>query len=85
MGRSSRTNDAGIEVLSQVFSEFKVTPIEIGNNALHLKSVCSLVAPSIIIVCIGDEISRAIVQVTYILALYCTYKAELKNECETTV
>ena len=44
VGRSSRTNDAGIEQLRAAVGEFgyTVTPIEFG-GALHLKSVCTAI------------------------------------------
>ena len=61
-GKSSRTNDAGIKVLSEVFSGIKVTSIEVGDQ-LHLKSVCTLACPSTIIVCVGDESAQEIVEV----------------------
>ncbi len=44
VGRSGRTNDAGIEQLREAVSRFgyTVTPVEFG-GALHLKSVCTAI------------------------------------------
>ncbi|XP_076815031.1 N(G),N(G)-dimethylarginine dimethylaminohydrolase 1-like [Clavelina lepadiformis] len=61
VGQGSRTNERGVKVLSQVFSGFKVTSIEV-NGHLHLKSVCTLAADDTIILATGDDESTGIVK-----------------------
>jgi dimethylargininase len=39
VGRSSRTNDAGIRFLEQTFPELRILPVTIPSSDLHLKSV----------------------------------------------
>ena len=68
VGQSSRTNEAGIKVLSQIFSNLPVSTIQV-SDALHLKSVCSLAAPSTIILGIGNEKAQTIVEVRIYLNL----------------
>jgi len=55
VGRSSRTNDAGIARLREVVASqgFQVVPITLPTGILHLKSVCSALADDLVLVAAG--------------------------------
>jgi len=57
VGQSSRTNQRGIQVLRNVFPDFKVVVIQV-NRGLHLKSFCSL------FVCLSSHPSDTVVLVS---------------------
>src|SRR5262245_19745426 len=53
VGRSARTNDAGIARLGEVFGGFDVRPVELPPGVLHLKSVCSPVGDDLVLLAPG--------------------------------
>lgn len=53
VGRSDRTNDAGLAVLAEVFPTCEVRRVVLPNDVLHLKCVCSSPVPGVLVVADG--------------------------------
>ncbi|XP_071946858.1 N(G),N(G)-dimethylarginine dimethylaminohydrolase 1-like [Antedon mediterranea] len=50
VGLTSRTNMAGINQLSMAFPDYRVTPIEMSNDYLHLKSCTTMAGPDVVVI-----------------------------------
>lgn len=49
VGLSNRTNKYGVEALARAFPGYRVSAVPLGNSALHLKSVMSMLGPNTIV------------------------------------